>query len=380
MIDINKKYKMYIPKEVGDTIKTLCREIPNLEWSGILFYTYESSILEELKINIVDIYPMDIGTATTTEFEITPEVASYMAENINLFECQIGLVHSHNNMKSFFSGTDISTLKEEGKKRNHFLSLVVNNTGEYVAKITSKKINKKIVNTKYIIPSFDNSSFEGTTEEEIEDIEVLINDIEIKSDSYNENSSLLDRIKELKSKPKSLIYKPSISTYKHINRYYEEDYEDYDDYTPYFKTKETSIKTDIEIEKSDNDIDNYYDIDFNNVDIPDKDIKDLTNQILTGSILAGNSNFDLDKWVCESMDKILDNRFSSVEEYKLFMDNFVELVLYDYKNEELDILFEDIQILSIIAFKIKENISNIKKSNKYLDIINNILETFIKIV
>lgn len=379
MIDTNKKYKMYIPKEVGDTIKTLCREIPNLEWSGILFYTYENNILGELKINVVDIYPMDIGTVTTTEFEITPEVASYIAENINLFECQIGLVHSHNNMKSFFSGTDINTLKEEGEKRNHFLSLVVNNSGEYVAKITSKKINKKIVNIKYIIPSFDNSSFEGTAEEEIEDIEVLINDIEIESDSYNNNSSLLDRIKELKSRPKSLIYKPFTSTYKPINRYYEEDYDDYD-YTPYSKKKEINIKTNTEIKKSNNNIDNYYDIDFNNVDIPNKDIKDLTNQILTGSILAGNSKFDLDKWVCESMNKILDNRFSSVEEYKLFMDNFVELVLYDYKNEELDVLFDDIQILSIIAFKIKENISNIKKGNKYLDIINNILETFIKIV
>ena len=41
-------------------------------------------------------------------------------------------------MATFFSGTDTDTLREEGNKRNHFVSLIVNNAGTYTAGITRK--------------------------------------------------------------------------------------------------------------------------------------------------------------------------------------------------------------------------------------------------
>lgn len=47
-------------------------------------------------------------------------------------------IMSHNKMNAFFSGEDIQTLTKEGFIRNHFLSLIVNNKGEYVAAITRK--------------------------------------------------------------------------------------------------------------------------------------------------------------------------------------------------------------------------------------------------
>ena len=71
---------------------------------------------------------------------MSPDVVSYMANNSELLDCQMGLIHSHNNMSTFFSGTDIRTLEEEGLDRNHFVSLIVNNQGSYTAAITRKLI------------------------------------------------------------------------------------------------------------------------------------------------------------------------------------------------------------------------------------------------
>lgn len=46
---------------------------------------------------------------------------------------------------TFFSGTDTSTLEKEGLDNIHFLSLIVNNAGEYTAKIT-KQVKHNILN------------------------------------------------------------------------------------------------------------------------------------------------------------------------------------------------------------------------------------------
>lgn len=44
-------------------------------------------------ITCEDIYPMDLGTSGWTEFKMSEDVAAYMAENIELFDCDTALVH-----------------------------------------------------------------------------------------------------------------------------------------------------------------------------------------------------------------------------------------------------------------------------------------------
>lgn len=52
---------------------------------------------------------------------------------------------------AFFSGTDMSTLKEQAEQCNNVLSLVVNNAGGYVAKFTERhKVHKDIAVTEDI--------------------------------------------------------------------------------------------------------------------------------------------------------------------------------------------------------------------------------------
>lgn len=139
-------FKLIVKKELECKIRTLCSNISSVEWSGILFYRYKGDLNDDtFEVECVDLYLMDIGSSTFTEFETSPEIAAYIADNLDLFDCQTGLIHSHNNMATFFSGTDNKTLLEQGQENNHFLSLIVNNEGNYTAAITRQ------INSEYTI-------------------------------------------------------------------------------------------------------------------------------------------------------------------------------------------------------------------------------------
>ena len=87
-------YKIIIPIEVENKIRYLCNRISEVEWSGTLFYTYSGSYEnKDLEIKCVDILLMDIGSAGYTEFDMSPEVISYMTEHPELMDCQVGLIH-----------------------------------------------------------------------------------------------------------------------------------------------------------------------------------------------------------------------------------------------------------------------------------------------
>lgn len=91
-------YKLIIPEYVEHKIKFTCNKIPDKEWSGILFYTYSGSFTDnDLSIQCEDFVIMDVGSAVHTEFDMNPEIISYMTDN-GLLECQMALIHSHNNM------------------------------------------------------------------------------------------------------------------------------------------------------------------------------------------------------------------------------------------------------------------------------------------
>ena len=94
---------MVIPLKVEEKIRYLCRKFPTLEWSGVLFTSYTGNFEDgSLVITCEDIYPMDLGSPGFTEFKMDETVAGYMAENIELFDCNIGLLHSHNSMAKLY--------------------------------------------------------------------------------------------------------------------------------------------------------------------------------------------------------------------------------------------------------------------------------------
>ena len=87
-------YKLVIPIEIEKKIRFTCQKVWNTEWSGTLFFTYEGSFENnDLIIKCEDIFIMDIGTQTYTEFDMNPDVISYMTNNPKLLDCQMGLIH-----------------------------------------------------------------------------------------------------------------------------------------------------------------------------------------------------------------------------------------------------------------------------------------------
>lgn len=132
--------KLIVEKALEEQIRLMCALSPSKEWSGVLFYTAEGSIeKKDVVIRAKNFFLMDLGTGGYTEFKLgeDPSIARFMVDN-NLFDCKSGLIHSHCNFSTFFSGTDTSTLKKEGESMPNFVSLVVNNAGKYVAAVTQK--------------------------------------------------------------------------------------------------------------------------------------------------------------------------------------------------------------------------------------------------
>ena len=134
-----------------EKIRYLIRKFPHTEWSGVLFYTYQGTFEnKDIVITCQDIYPMDLGDVGFTSFNMNEDVAKYLTDNMDLFDCQMGLVHSHHNMGAFFSGQDLKTLQEQGNEMNNFVSLIVDTKGTYVAAITRKVTVKYETITKIL--------------------------------------------------------------------------------------------------------------------------------------------------------------------------------------------------------------------------------------
>ena len=115
----------------------LCKSIPEVEWSGILFYIVEGTIREpeKMKIIIKDIFLMDKGDKVSTGFDWDEDIVEYRMNNEESDEWIVGHIHSHNTMKPFFSSTDWTELNDNSPLHNMYLSLIVNNYMDMVAKV-----------------------------------------------------------------------------------------------------------------------------------------------------------------------------------------------------------------------------------------------------
>ena len=144
---IEGNVKVNIPKKVMDKINYLCTVISEVEWSGILFYSVKGSIKNPKKMTITlkDILPMDKGTAVTTEFTYDERYVEYLMNDPKRTDWKSGLIHSHNNMGVFYSGTDQQELLTNSKSHNFYLSVVVNNKLDIIGRIGISADRKSVV-------------------------------------------------------------------------------------------------------------------------------------------------------------------------------------------------------------------------------------------
>lgn len=127
-----------MPIEVLHQIQYLCKNISEVEWSGALFYTTEGSIEKPgtFKITLKTILPLDKGSKAYTEYNLDERFLDFIEEDFEE-RCtwKLGHIHSHNSMGVFFSGTDMAELNDNAPAHNFYLSLIVNNAMDFMAKV-----------------------------------------------------------------------------------------------------------------------------------------------------------------------------------------------------------------------------------------------------
>ena len=366
-------YKLIIPAEVERKIRFACQKVWSTEWSGTLFFTHEGSFENnDLVIRCVDIYIMDIGTQAYTEFDMNPDVIAYMTEHSELLDCQMGLIHSHNNMSTFFSGTDTATLKEEGRDRNNFVSLIVNNAGSYTAAIT-RRIKSKQVKESVSYEFFGDGEKHDTKEyvSDADEIEWFYLKIEKEGENYSfpDMAARLEEIKQAKAERAKKVQSPVYQGgYKPVIAYS-------------YGTKvgpANLVKKEVNKPKvtqptlfdnaDDLPFDDNYSLPYGQVTFDKVTLKSLVLQLITGSIIISNgSKIDITKWA-RSMPALYKKRFGKGEEgmknFKMWADTYTDYLTWYVTDEKLEELgFDETEICAICAHDMIEELTKLPEND-----------------
>lgn len=369
-------YKLIIPAEVERKIRFTCQKVWNTEWSGTLFFTHEGSFENnDLVIRCVDIYIMDIGTQAYTEFDMNPDVISYMCENPELLDCQMGLIHSHNNMSTFFSGTDTATLKGEGRDRNNFVSLIVNNAGTYTAAIT-RRVKSKQVKESVSYEFFGDGEKQDTKEyvSDADEIEWFYLKIEKEGENYSfpDMAARLEEIKQAKAEKAEKAKKARTPTYQ-------------GDYKPVIANsygtkagpanpvkkeanKPKVVQPTLFDDADDLPFEEGYDIPYGQVSFDKVALKSLVLQLITGSIIISNdSKIDISKWA-KSMPTLYEKRFGKgkvgMNNFKIWAETYAEYLTWYITDEKLEELgFDNTEICAICAHDMIEELTKLPEND-----------------
>ena len=375
LIKQSATYKLIVPRKVEEKIRYLCRKFPTLEWSGVLFTTHEGNFEDgNLVITCQDIYPMDLGSPGFTQFKMDETVSAYIAENIELFDCDVQLVHSHNQMQCWFSGQDQATLREEGNDRNCFVSLIVNNAGTYCAAITRKlSLTKKVtVETSGVFYEFFGegkkaltigaSPVENVSEETA--IQYFMLDVEVEK-VENPLEYLDTRFDEIEAKKKAAAppkVNQKIEKFPYIERPVDEDEAFFD----WIHKDKPTVESPKQASLWDKDeMDEMIDVSGWN---PDPTIiHHLCCQMVTSSLIV-NSDIDLKQWIVRHMEKKYKEIFEDMEEFERWADSMIEFILNHYNDPDVPAqLYDDWDYyMAKIAGAIIDELSEYP-SNDYID-------------
>ena len=204
--DLKLEKRCIIEKDFDYKVRTICGCLYRNEWSGILFYVLD----EDYNIIPKDIHVMSYDTSAQTSFEYDAESTELILDAQEK-GWRAGLIHSHNTMAAFMSGTDETELIKNSQSYENYVSIIINNFGEYVCKRT----HKAEPNVKEVVYRLFNKVFkkEIKTEIIIEDVMVIKNKDVLNPSDYS----------KFMSKPKKIGFtNKKISEYE-LPSLYDED-------------------------------------------------------------------------------------------------------------------------------------------------------------
>lgn len=212
---------MITPRLKGH-IETLCNNIPNKEWSGVLFYREEGTFGES-DYKIIGEYVLleDIGQSTYTEYDFS-KVPGFLMKNKEFLKMRMGHIHSHNNMDVFFSGTDTSEINSNSEFHKTYLSLIVNNRGDMMAKIAFRVETEEKRTINFIN---GNESFKNVQKK---DKMIMVYNCDVRMMSEKPDQQFLDKMNKMieeKEAEDNKKWGSSFSYSTHPNRNYNPGYQ-----------------------------------------------------------------------------------------------------------------------------------------------------------
>jgi hypothetical protein len=141
--------KLYLHPELIMNIFRMHQITPlKKEFCGALIYKITEggfNDIDNMRIDAYDFFPMDIGSHSYTEanmgehlmsiYDAFPQTDAYETRNEEGRKAKVGLIHTHHDMATFFSGTDHNELIETAMHHVYYLSLIVNYAGDMEARI-----------------------------------------------------------------------------------------------------------------------------------------------------------------------------------------------------------------------------------------------------
>lgn len=276
------------------------------------------------------------------------------------------------NIMTFFSGTDTATLKEEGRDRNNFVSLIVNNAGSYTAAIT-RRIKSKQVMESVSYEFFGDGEKQDTKEyvSDADEIEWFYLKIEKEGENYSfpDMAARLEEIKKAKAEKAKKAQTPVYSSsYKPVIA------NSYDTKAgPANLVKKEDSKHEVAQPTlfdnvDDLPFDDNYSLPYGQVTFDKVTLKSLVLQLITGSIIISNdSKIDITKWA-KSMPALYEKRFGKGEEgmknFKIWADTYAEYLTWYVTDEKLEELgFDETEICAICAHDMIEELTKLPEND-----------------
>lgn len=391
-------FKIIITEPVEKKIRFLCNSLKNIEWSGVLFYRISGAFEDDsLTISCIDIFQMDIGASAYTEFTMSPDVIAYMTSHPELLEKGVyqGLIHSHHNMSTFFSGTDLNTLKSEGKDTHHFVSLIVNNEGTYTARITRKCKIRRACEEVYCYTTWENEVKESVEASDKEEEVLEWFDLAVTVESLPiEDEELVDRLNELKAiKARTqlpvLNFRPpkkaqgltgTSGNFKEVGSVYpmeeaEFNYSKTIEDAPYYSSWGLD---DFKVPDTDPSYDT--DIPYDKVKVHPDIVQTVVRQLLTGNIFTSirMDSGTWEKWV-NSMDSFYSKRFGDLIFFKEFAVNYLDfLISSTFDDDVMGIIDNDDSVMmALLAYDVKKVLSSELPKSPWVNMYIELLEDYI---
>lgn len=139
------KAKLIIPTHLQDQIDWLHKKVGNKEWSGPLIYKINKGSLDNPKTLVFEAIGMwlsHIGTYGGTEYAIGTDIIDIEDEFPQVFDSNenyfMGKIHTHHEMDSYHSATDMQDLHDQADSYPFYLSVVVNFKNKIDTKISAK--------------------------------------------------------------------------------------------------------------------------------------------------------------------------------------------------------------------------------------------------